>query len=555
MRNRLTNGLKERYLMILFGIMFFIVYFYPFWMTGVTHNDELMVLSSRENGFFCALNNLIQNELGQGRVMRIMAPFNQMIGFLTSNMVINRIIQSIIIAVSVVLVFYLFFKVFENKGIAMLGGMCALAFLPYSFESSIPQAYVGLTILPLIELILSCLSYVGYINTNKRKYMISTLVLYAIALLGYEYMITYIFVFPMIYCIRKGMKNNYKNVFIQMVQFGFVGIFYFICFFLSKILLPGDYEGTAISFVSLKSSWDIIEQIIKSSFPGYFVKSGKYAWLFQYYSQESMWAYLKKVITFQSLPEMRTILLVIIFIIIYLLFIHKRTEKELSVQTYIMSILFLVVYLIIPVTPNAISKMYQGNVGENGFVSLPITYFVYFAVLFIIMLTLWLIKQYRYVKWIYSLVLVGMLMLSVPIQIANEVFMQESKDDFDRYLVMEDVLKTEFIRQYDGQTIGAADFYKTKNTLAVRDDYWTQYAQEKCSLNIEFVNAYSNYTINVFYPDDAYICISDGKTLSVLSAKRLEGSHMIQTAENSYAIYQFEDYDMDDGLYCYSFIR
>lgn len=548
----MINKLLHKYRYILWVGLGFILLFYPLWTTGVMHNDELMVWFDREESYGTVLQKLLWNELGQGRVLRILAPINQSIGFLTPNMVVNRIIQSVLIIVSVFLGVYFIYKLVENKRTAVMAGIVFLSFLAYSFESSVPQAYVGITVIPVIELLLSAIIYMNYLRDKNCTKLIISIFMYIIALLGYEYMLTFILIFPILCLVKGKPMENKKHFIFQLFLYGGIGVLYIVAMFVFKILFPGNYEGTSIGFVSLKSSWDIISQIFKSSFPGYFLVSDKYRFLFQYYTGENFFAYLKELVCFEDVLSLR-IILYGIWLVISFIMIEKKIENDNETFRLWPIIVFGGAYTILPILPNAVSTMYQGNVSEKGFVSLPVNYVVYLAIVFLISSILIKLRKRKQTKWLYYPI-VGILILGgIAVQITNEVFMKQSSMDFERYTAIEQALKTDVMKEYANQEIYAPDLYETRNTLAIRDGYWSSYAKTKCGLNVEILREDNHCETKMFYVEDRYFCITNEEKTTVISKEKLIGPYLVQTNENTYDVYDFEKYTDEHSMYCYVF--
>lgn len=75
-------------------------------------------------------------------------------------------------------------------------------------------------------------------------------------------------------------------------------------------------------------------------------------------------------------------MIAILMIAGYALWKIFRKEVEKEKKELGKSLLILVMLLgctVLPFLPISVSKMYQGNVGEQGFISLPVSYFSYFV--------------------------------------------------------------------------------------------------------------------------------------------------------------------------------
>lgn len=543
---------------ILWIVMGFVLFFYPLWTTGVIHNDEMLLLFSRNKGYSGAVIYGLKTELSQGRILRMMASVNQSIGFLTQNMMINRIIQSVLILISIILVTVFVYKVMESARSAAITGLMCLVFLPYTFEGAVPGSYVGLTVIPMIEILLSAILYVNYLHERKRFRLIASVVLYIFALLGYEFVLTFILIFPILFLTKGNPKQNRKEFLKHIILYGVIGMMYLAIMFGFKKFFPGNYDGTVIEISSIESMWNIVKHLVKSSIPGYFLFSDKYRWLFRYHSGSDLLGWIKQVIFGERLLSLR-IILVMAWLLISFINIEKIEENRLEENRDTFKIGPLLFwggcYIILPTLPNSISKVYQGNVGETGFVSLPINYFVFFVIVILISGMITKIQKRIPIKAVYFALIGVVYVGGIAVQIMNEEFMKQSEKDYTRYSLIEQVMKTEEIREFNNKRIYAPDLYETRHTLAIRDGYWTSYATQYCSLNVEVVKEYEACDAKIFYLDDRYICAVDEKQVFVFSNEKLQGMQLVQIDQNEYAVYEFDEYIEDDGIYIYSIAR
>ncbi len=531
----------------------FVLFFYPLWTTGVTCNDEILLLFTRNKGYGGAVIYGLKTELSQGRILRMMASVNQSIGFLTQNMMINRIIQSVLILVSVILVTVFVYKVIESKRSAAITGLMCLSFLPYTFENAVPESYVGLTVIPMIEILLSAILYVNYLHERKGSRLIASVVIYIFALLGYEFVLTFILIFPILFLTKGNPKQNRREFLKHIILYGVIGIMYLAIMFGFKKIFPGNYAGTDIEISSIKNMWDIVTHLVKSSIPGYFLFSDKYRWLFQYHSGTNLLGWIKQMIFGERLLSLR-IILVMAWLLISFINIEKIEENKDTFK--IKPLLFWGgCYTILPTLPNSISKMYQGNVGETGFVSLPINYFVFVVIVTLISGMITKIRRRIPIKAVYFALIGVVYVGGIAVQIMNEEFMKQSEKDFARYSLIEQVMKTEEIKELNNKRIYAPDLYETRHTLAIRDGYWTSYATQYCGLNVEVVKEYEACNAKIFYFDDRYICAVSENQVFVFSNEKLQGMQLVQTDQNEYAVYEFDTYVKNDAIYIYCFAK
>lgn len=544
---------RRIYKWLIIGVLGWILFFYPLWNTGVIHNDEVIVLSAREQGFLNLLEQGIRTELGQGRPMRIMAAFNQSLGFMFSNMVLNRIFQSLIIMLSLLMGGGMIYKLYNNVCLGILVPIIFLAFLPYTFESAVPQAYVGLTVIPIIELFVSIIYYIEYLEKGQKKKWITSIAFYVLSMLGYEYMITFVIVFPILFIFKGEGLANWKKFTIQIGLYACLGGGYLLGMFGTKILLPGDYQGTSIKIVSLQSSMEIIVNLIKSAVPGYFIQSGKYSFLYKYYTGNSLKEYLLQLLTLQNLLSLRNILIVFWFLIVAYFFKKDNIDGTINYRVW-PTVMIGMAYIIIPLLPNSISEMYQGNVGENAFVSLPVSFITSFIIALLLCVVAFSIYQYLNKTIILYFFSAAVLFLSLSVQVMNECFMVESADNFERYSNIEKLMGSSILDKYENKKVAASDLYETRNTLAIRDGYWSEYIQSHFGKQIDFENV-ETAEIELYYVEDNYFCLIDAETIVILSPQPIMGEHGVKVSKDKYELYNFKESLVDNGLFCYTFYK
>lgn len=541
----MLTKLNKNRIYILWVLCGFILFFYPLWKTGIIHNDELLIWYNRQDSIYCMIANLVHNELGQGRLLRILAPINFSVSFLTKNMIVNRIIQSILIMLSVFLLSYFFKKLTSNTLSCILYGITAICMLPYTFESSIPQVYVGLVVVPLIELTLSAIFFLFYLENRRKKYFIASLVLFVISLLGYEFMITYTLLFPMLYLARGNCRENIR-CFVKIVMlYGVIRILYILVLLVSSTIMSGNYSGAEFGFVSIQSTLDIICNIINASCPGYYLHSEKYNYLFNYYSGKELSTTMYGFINGTEIISLRSLMIALwLLITLYVCFSKFRDAS----CNYKVSYLVIGggIYTVIPILPNALSAGYQGNVGEHAFISLPVSLYIYTALLFILsVIIVKILQRYNRLKYLTIILIV---FLTLPIQIMNETFAKQSECDYKRYQFIEQVLKTDLIRMFDNQTIYSPDMYKTNNCLAIRDGYWTSYLQRYCDLNI-CIQADQECMPQIYVMDEKTLSLVTEDQIIFVSLNPIYSPQLIQIDQQTFKSFETTTCLLDHGIY------
>lgn len=520
---------------------------------GIMWNDELQRYFTRKEGFSNLIFEGIKLELSQGRPMRIMAALNNSFSFITTNMYINKIFQLFSFFINIGLFSYLIYIVFNNKVFSFLILVFIIGFLPISFEPTLPNAYVTLISIPMSLLLLSFIMYIKYTCNFVPKYQYFSMFLFFIAMMSYEFIVTFVFIYTCIYFYNR--KSTNFNLRIILFPYA-IAIIYVILLFGLKYIFPTNYDGVSISFVSLQSSFDIIFQLIKSSLPTYYLFNSKYQYLLYMYADSDF--YLSNFIFYGfNLISFLTIKNFILFIIVFCLLkiILDKYSNEKRVGFSSKWIFFLLVYLCIPSLPNSIAKMYQGNVSPDSYAALPVSYFLFFisillsTYLFVVFMQVIRNKEFR------LLIIFIVSIIILCIQISNDIFSKEQNRNFTRMKNIEYLFNTNFIKNLNDKEVFANDLYITKNGLAFQDNYWTRFAIYK-HLNIKMNTNYKEdiNAIKMYYPSQDYFVVIKNNQLVVLSRKKLVGIISIKTSNNEYINGNFEqNYEIDSIFYRYDF--
>ena len=396
----------------------------PIIMQGIICNDELQARYYRNIGFINLLQHNFFNEIRMGRPMRALAALNAALGFTSNELYIYRGIQVIILLISIILFGYLLYKLFGEKEFSIFTSISIALFLPITFELSVPNAFNGLVAIPMIFLLLSFIIYIEYIERNKKRLIIISMILFFIAMLGYEFIVTFCILFPIIYISKLPKKERNIKTFIRsgIIPCG-LGLIFIVLMLGTQKIVGSQYEGAQVGFVSFKSSFDIIWTLFKTSLPGYYMFNSKYQYLFNIYSGFSMpiskgnisqvmsqgapiFEKLnllgKDTLTFfvENVLYMRVILLLSLVFIVFLMLFNKSKMNKKSFVIFPAIVGF--IYMILPSLPNSVAKLYQGNVTSDNFTGLPVTYFLFMSSMFTICYIVWhLVKMMKTKKIIY----------------------------------------------------------------------------------------------------------------------------------------------------------
>lgn len=508
---------------------------YSLLQQGIMCNDELLLRLYGQRGVIPFLKKTIINEcILKGRVLGAIGNL-KVLSFLSDNLYVFRFIDVLVILLTVIFFGYFVFKLFNNKWFSLTVVILLWVFLPITFEFAVPNAFVIVCCQPLMLLIFSFVLYIKYLETDARKYLLLSLMLYLWAMFLYEFIITYIFVYPIMYFVKKlKYKLDVKKCFLSSLPVLGVAVFYLILYILQGAFFKTQYSGTKLGIRSIRDVLDVIKMLAISACPGYYAFiNNKHAYLFELYNQGGVKA--------DNLINPSLVIFVIsLFLILKMLLQHKFVLKNKRETVAVM--LFIALYCFLPALPNAVSLMYQGNVTPDNFTSLPVSIYLYFSNVLLISYILWNFKTYiNKIALDYILVFL-ILLVSVRIQVGNTVFAKEQYNNFQRIVNIENVLKLEYFDRFGAITIVSPSFFETRNSLAVESDHWTQFAETVLGKKIEVLDEYGEKgDIYIEMQDDATFFVYWENNYVLISKQNKNGEIALRNINKHYEAFQIGD--------------
>ena len=515
----------------------------PLYQQGIMCNDELQSRYWSMQGFESFYSHFLQNHIEKGRAFSAyIVSFTMWLGFLGAKSNYTYKIAQILSILVVSALFSVFInKLFRNKKFAILCGVMIVVFLPITFEHTAPNAFVTLYNVPLCLLLISLCFFCDYIATRKQLQIVISMVLFFIVQMSYEAFITYTLLYIMIASGLTGIKNLKQNMTLYFAPVGSALVF-LIGYLISRSVFPSNYSGNQIVFESLSSTMGILKQLFMTSLPGYYLFCSKYRGLYANYADLELFSYVRVLLIISCLLPIFIVLL--------------RNAKRLSNIKSIIGKIFVVqcgiTYIIAPALPISVSKMYQGNVNENSFMALPISFFTYIAAIFVLCYILWNFIE-LFGRNVHIAVVVILLVVITKIQLMNDVFATEQKMNFDRLCSIENILGTDALSYLDGSTVYAPDLYKQQNTLGIHDGYWTEYGNS-IGRNITFERVNNEYCNgSIWICNNNIASIVKGEYIIVISPKELNGGVAVKTGDNSYALVNCNQPVIDNNYFTYYF--
>ena len=388
-----------------------------------------------------------------------------------------RTIEILFLVTAIVLLGVLVFRIFKERKIAILSGVLALVFLPITFEHAVPNAFVIVVCQPLILLLLSILLYLDYCEYKKRRYVILSCVFFFWGCCLYEFVVTYVIVFFAISLLKQkgggiifALRESKYNIVTALI--------YLLCYVIQGKFVPTNYSGTTINLFNLKGILKVLKVEWLSALPGYYLFNKKYKYLHNIYQIEI------------NIDELVLILVFIISLLSVLLFLLNDNRSKLKARKYIAIALLAGGYTVLPTIPNALTVLYQESVSENFFTSIPVSLFLYFAMIILLTIGIRILAD-KNRKLLYTIV-GGICLLGTCTYITNSGIAKQQFQDYQRLVSIEQLLSSGFFSGYEELEIEAPSLYETRNNLAIEEGHWTRYISLYIGGNIDISASQDN---------------------------------------------------------------
>ena len=252
------------------GIILLITICCPLIQQGIMCNDELLsrIWSQKGMSFFFR-TTIITEGFEKGRALLSVGNL-RFLSYLSDNKYIYRSIGILFILASVYLFGKITFKLFNNKKFSTCLIIFILIFLPITFELSVPNAHIITCIQPMILLELSILLFINYLDTKKKSNIIYCIILYLWSMFLYEFLVTYVFLFPVIFLLKyKDEKKKFLQECIKAVwPIICIVIVYLIMYMLQSKLFPTNYEGNTLKIPTISEAVRVFKTVFVSALPG-----------------------------------------------------------------------------------------------------------------------------------------------------------------------------------------------------------------------------------------------------------------------------------------------
>lgn len=538
--NKITNFIRHNKYSILAFLIITVCIGIPITRLGIMHNDELMSRYWSTQGFFTFYNHYFIEQIQKGRALSsVIIPFSMFLGYIGKKAVVFKTIQLISIIFCNIFFSKLVFKITKNKKLSLVYIFIFMAFLQISFEPTVPNVFVTFYNVWLCCLFYSLMLYLDYLDNGSVKKISFSMLLLFITMISYESFVTYVPIFLLLFIYKKGFKTILKDKKAILLPVA-VGVLYLILYVIFGKIFPSNYPGNQIDGISLKTTIKILYNFSLYSFPGSYLLSDKYTYLFkQYFSVNTS-------------DIIRIIICVGVFIIFLISLFRKNTEKEKNINfVKLFKILFLGIGLVIlPILPISVANMYQSMpIGINVF-GIPVSFFSYFgSVLIISSLLVYINNKNKIISYIIVCLLAILLFY---VQLMNNSFSIQAKKDFNRIQKIENFMLSNAVDKFFDKDIYSKDIFITKNTLYVHDSYWNEFSNLN-NKKVNYINGVGKEEdIKLLYieSDDVFVIV-DNDEVYVYSEKEIK-KLSFDLYDNNYSILLDNNYNIISNYYMYS---
>ena len=531
-KNKIINLFNNNKFKIIFLILLVICIGLPIVRLGIMHNDELMSRFWSSQGFFEFYKHYFYEQLEKGRALSsFIIPFTMYLGFIGQNTLSFKFFQLLSIVLCVYFFIKLLKRIFKNNKMTILYSILFLAFLPISFEPTVPNVFVTFYNVSICLLLYSFCLYVDYLDTYKTKKLVASMIIFFLVELTYEAFITYVPIFLLLYVYKNGFKKIFKDLKAIILPIS-CGVLYLILYVLFTKLFPSNYAGNQIDGLNIIKSLEIVFKLGYYTLPGSYLTSDKYRWLFSHYFK------------FNIYDLIRIIIFTIVFVCLYVSGMFKKKDYQIS-RASLLKIFFIGVCLIVlPILPISVASMYQSMKVGVVTLGLPVSFFSYFgSILILTGLVLYISYRNSLIK---RLVFLLITILVICVQSMNGVFSRVANEDFKRIQMIEGIITSGLFDNID-EDIYAPDLFIVKDALFIHDSHWNDFAKYH-NVKSNFINKTIKHDDNaLYYYDSLGLFVFDYKHHSyIISVNELSdySSDCIDesddfTLSNDYKLYKF----------------
>jgi hypothetical protein len=570
----LKNNKMQNALIIFATLILAIIVYHPFLSSAVVTDDELIVREFvRHHNFLGVVRDTIRLQMQQGRVLFSIPIAINLFIFYKYEYLASSI--KVILTLSNIIIFGIFIHdVFKNVRLTGLCMVLLAIFMPLTWESMMPSIYVHLFGLSISFLLISFIAFYESIRNNKHKVLliILTLITLLYALCTYELFVLYVPFYLCLYlykCRDNLNTNTIGNLFKVCLPVISTCAVFIGAYLLLQKAYPSHYSGNSFAVINLLDIFRAFVTLTKASIPGYFLINIKYRYIIQniLFTNDKLGINLLNTFFINFFNAGTLCFAFSGFILIGMIFYISENHKGLTFRDSLYVLATALFYFVFPAFMMSLTKR-NVEVGPQGFLAWPASYFCYFAIVFIIsyILTMMLPKKNLWAMITASVLIIA---LALPIQAMNNVIGKTQGALYQRLLTMESFVNTNLLKNTSKSSVLAPDFYEHYYSMGFHPLYWNEYA-DIVGTSARFItisdgkeNYYASAPVDFSYAPYVYFAPVSGvkgsndfaNKVYILSRVRLGGKSAFVCVDPSAMLYSKIDLpapSIDQGLWVYT---
>lgn len=518
-------------------IVFLITIIVPLCREGVIIHDELQYRFWMYSGYWNTAKTVARINIEQGRMLA--TPIQALLlglGYLSQETFIFKIVQILFLALTVVAFYILLQRLFQNRNFSLFCGLSIAAFLPVTFEHTMPNAYV--TLFPLWLLFFSMILFWDWLEGRNFGKLLVSMIFFFVTMCSYEAFVVYVAAYVLMVVYKRGLRRG-LCAWQELLPPVAVCVLYLISYWAARQIYPSHYVGNQISLADPAAILRTAFGLFRSSFPGVILTVPKYHYLLRIYRH----------ITPDDVARL-FLLTGAYAVMVVILFRSSAKSSSPAARHPAFTGACLLLLTLLPMLPMAITVHYQEIYATESYWGVPPSYFGYYSATLFCCALLWLICKklpQKAAPWIFILCALAIL---IPTQLMSGEFAEENEKNFQRLETIEEMVKSSIIQNLAGDTICTTDLFQTRNALAIDDSYWMEYTAASGKM-IQIVNQEGTAADDRLYFDDTRFYIWHGTALCVLSKEPLSGYSATPYLADTYLTVDYSgSYQQGDWYVC-----
>lgn len=545
------SALSKRSLIIYLLTMFIVM------IVGITlatpfimYNEELIGRLHSLKGLRSFFSYYMANPMNSGYALNpVFASFSMVFEFIGAKYNLHRVLSMLIILGDIIAFCVLLYRVFSNRNFSIFVGVFLFSFLPITYENIPPNAFISLLGIPLFTLFLSLVLYVNALQQKSRAKWIIAMLLWGFTLLLHNSFIMLLplyFVLPLISIPdqKRSLKNTLKSCRLPIL----IAFLYLVFGFISHIIHPSDYS---LVFSSPKDSLLTLWQLMKSSFPGYYLSNAKNIQLIDMLKSSTWW---------EDITPSLILLVVYLPILLYLLFSrHANSTNKLSFKgrpfaASVSIVLLSCACILLPLIYGCFMESSFVYIGESSMVSSPLSYVSFFFAAFTICFLIWKIVSNINTKVMFIVASCFVSLMAFQVQSMNTMIVKEQQGNYLNLQLIERALETNVFNSTSSLKTDSSKIGLQNNTLTLSPEYWNDYASTH-NVSAQFVANDPEAEWELYFIAEDILAFTNQQTYYLFSSHNIDGRNLSIFSPDDNHLFEFTlgNGSLDHSLYVYTY--